>query len=195
MANEEMRGIVGGQGGHGGQHGGGFVVRMMTDEQIQQLRKQISIYAVLTEQLIEMYYAVLASQEPTAAAGPSPLRSLYNPLLGPGGAKLTARQRWSPSPVQLEILETIFRQGHGSPCKQKIKEITAEVARHGRVSETNVYNWFQNRRARLKRKQQQQQAATVHSNSSTRMITNLDKDYHDNINVLMVDNYSNNSTQ
>jgi len=70
-----------------------------------------------------------------------------------GGHKIAARQRWTPTPVQLQILETIFDQGHGTPSKQKIKEITHELTQHGQISETNVYNWFQNRRARSKRKQ------------------------------------------
>lgn len=70
------------------------------------------------------------------------------------GHKITSRQRWTPTPVQLQILERIFDQGNGTPTKQKIKEITSELSQHGQISETNVYNWFQNRRARSKRKQQ-----------------------------------------
>lgn len=70
-----------------------------------------------------------------------------------GGHKITARQRWTPTQMQLQILESIFDQGNGTPSKQKIKDITAELSQHGQISETNVYNWFQNRRARSKRKQ------------------------------------------
>jgi len=69
------------------------------------------------------------------------------------GHKITARQRWTPTPLQLQILERIFEEGNGTPSKQKIKEITIELGKHGQISETNVYNWFQNRRARSKRKQ------------------------------------------
>lgn len=76
-----------------------------------------------------------------------------DPLIVPGGHKITARQRWQPTPMQLQILENLFDQGNGTPSKQKIKEITAELSHHGQISETNVYNWFQNRRARSKRKQ------------------------------------------
>uniref|UniRef100_A0A452XJ87 Homeobox domain-containing protein n=1 Tax=Aegilops tauschii subsp. strangulata TaxID=200361 RepID=A0A452XJ87_AEGTS len=55
--------------------------------------------------------------------------------------------------MQLQILESIFDQGNGIPSKQKIKDITAELSQHGQISETNVYNWFQNRRTRSKRKE------------------------------------------
>lgn len=65
--------------------------------------------------------------------------------------------------MQLQILERIFEQGNGTPSKQKIKEITSELSQHGQISETNVYNWFQNRRARSKRKQQ---VAATNNNES-----------------------------
>lgn len=79
----------------------------------------------------------------------------YNdPLMTSGSHKISARPRWTPAPTQLQILENIFDQGHGTPNKEKIKEITVELSQHGPISETNVYNWFQNRRARSKRKQQ-----------------------------------------
>lgn len=83
------------------------------------------------------------------------LGGLYaDPMMSSIGHKMTARQRWTPTPVQLQILERIFDQGTGTPSKQKIKEITEELSQHGEIAEQNVYNWFQNRRARSKRKQQ-----------------------------------------
>lgn len=83
------------------------------------------------------------------------LGNMYcDPLLGSSGHKIASRQRWTPTAMQLQILERIFDQGTGTPSKEKIKEITAELSQHGQISETNVYNWFQNRRARSKRKQQ-----------------------------------------
>ncbi|MCO5563997.1 hypothetical protein L7F22_017652 [Adiantum nelumboides] len=59
-----------------------------------------------------------------------------------------------PGQTQLQILEKLFQQGNGAPSKQRIKEISMELSQYGQISETNVYNWFQNRRARTKRKQQ-----------------------------------------
>lgn len=56
--------------------------------------------------------------------------------------------------MQLLILERNLNEGNGNPNKQKIKEITSEMRQHGSISKTNVYNWFQNRRARSKRRQQ-----------------------------------------
>lgn len=56
--------------------------------------------------------------------------------------------------MQLQSLERIFEAETGTPSKEKIKEITADLTKHGQISETSVYNWFQNRRARSKGKQQ-----------------------------------------
>jgi hypothetical protein len=78
----------------------------------------------------------------------------YDPLAGTPNHKTTARQRWTPSQNQLQILERLFDQGNGTPHKTRLKEITAELSQHGQIAETNVYNWFQNRKARAKRKQQ-----------------------------------------
>ncbi|CAL5371309.1 unnamed protein product [Camellia sinensis] len=82
------------------------------------------------------------------------LGNLYcDPLMTSVGHKISGRQRWTPTPVQLQILERLFDQGNGTPSKQKIKDITSDLSQHGQISKSNVYHWFQNRRARSKRKQ------------------------------------------
>ncbi|GER26233.1 WUSCHEL-related homeobox 8 [Striga asiatica] len=135
----------------GGVVGGGMFVKVMTDEQMEVLRKQIAVYATICEELVELHKS-LTSQNDLAGVR---LGNLYcDPLIASGAHKISGRQRWTPTPMQLQILERIFDQGIGTPSKQKIKEITAELSQHGQISETNVYNWFQNRRARSKRKQQ-----------------------------------------
>ncbi|KAG8489251.1 hypothetical protein CXB51_017274 [Gossypium anomalum] len=144
-------------------NGGVMYVKVMTDEQLETLREQIAVYAAICEQLVEMHKNLTAQQDLAGLSLSFPLILLYacgrlgslycDPLMTSAGHKITARQRWTPTPVQLQILERIFDQGTGTPSKQKIKEITSELSQHGQISETNVYNWFQNRRARSKRKQ------------------------------------------
>ncbi|GMN28687.1 hypothetical protein TIFTF001_002140 [Ficus carica] len=104
------------------------------------------------------------------------LGNLYcDPLMTSAGHKITARQRWTPTPVQLQILESMFEQGNGTPTKQKIKDITSELSQHGQISETNVYNWFQNRRARSKRKQQNAAPNNAESEVETEVESPKDK--------------------
>ncbi|MBA0847146.1 hypothetical protein Goshw_013453 [Gossypium schwendimanii] len=136
-------------------NGGVMYVKVMTDEQLETLREQIAVYAAICEQLTQcLAIEKLKEKETIICLAGGRLGNLYcDPLMTSAGHKITARQRWTPTPVQLQILERIFDQGTGTPSKQKIKEITSELSQHGQISETNVYNWFQNRRARSKRKQ------------------------------------------
>lgn len=97
-----------------------------------------------------------------------------DPLMASGGHKISSRQRWTPTPVQLQILERIFEAGTGTPSKEKIKEITAELIQHGQINETNVYNWFQNRRARSKRKQQSVAPSGSVNNAESEVETEVD---------------------
>ncbi|KAI8029693.1 WUSCHEL-related homeobox 8 [Camellia lanceoleosa] len=151
---EEVMNNGGGGGGNSSNNSsnGGMFVKVMTDEQMEILRKQIAAYATICENLVEMHKSLTSHPDLLSGAR---LGNLYcDPLVTSVGHKITGRQRWTPTPVQLQILERMFEQGNGTPSKQKIKEITTELSQHGQISETNVYNWFQNRRARSKRKQQ-----------------------------------------
>ncbi|CAK8569186.1 unnamed protein product [Lathyrus sativus] len=130
--------------------GGSLYVKVMTDEQLELLRQQISVYTTISDQLIQMHKSITTQHDLAGLR----LGNLYcDPLMACSGHKISSRQRWTPTPLQLQILERIFDEGNGTPSKQKIKDIATELGQHGQISETNVYNWFQNRRARSKRKQ------------------------------------------
>lgn len=137
-------------------------VKVMSEEQMEILRKQISVYATICEQLVEMHKAITCHEEIAGVRmGNNAYGYGFDPLMASCGHKITARQRWTPTPLQLQILERIFEEGNGTPTKNKIKDITFQLSRHGPISETNVYNWFQNRRARSKRKQLTPNTATT----------------------------------
>ncbi|GKU98172.1 hypothetical protein SLEP1_g11206 [Rubroshorea leprosula] len=130
---------------------GGIVI---TEEQMELLRKQIAAFVVISEQLAEMYRTINVHQGLYGVmlgnpyCGPEVASSAGHPVI-----QISVRQRWNPTPKQLQILETIYEQGQGTPSKHTIKEITAQLIQFGQVTESNVYNWFQNRRARSKKKQ------------------------------------------
>ncbi|KAG8654501.1 hypothetical protein MANES_05G124300v8 [Manihot esculenta] len=130
--------------------GGGLGVKVMTDEQMEMLRKQISVYATICESLVQLHKTISAQQD---FAGMRSANLYSDPFLSYAFHKVPSRQRWAPKPAQLEILESMFEQSNTTPDRQRIREITIQLAEHGPISETNVYNWFQNRRARSKRKQ------------------------------------------
>ncbi|KAL3538221.1 hypothetical protein ACH5RR_001587 [Cinchona calisaya] len=130
----------------------------MTEEQMEILRRQIAAYATICEQLEDLYRSLTTQNDPSCN---SMLRNnpyCCTPLMTTSSYlghnhKLPRRQRWNPTAQQLQILERIFDQGNETPSKEKVKDITSELAKHGQIAETNVYNWFQNHRARMKKKQ------------------------------------------
>lgn len=75
--------------------------------------------------------------------------------------RISSRQRWTPTSTQLQILESLYEEGSGTPNRRRIREIATGLSEHGQITETNVYNWFQNRRARSKRKQPQTTTTTT----------------------------------
>ena len=61
---EELGGVsVGGDANRGGIINRVLYVKVMTDEQLEILRTQIAVYAVITEQLVEMHKAITAQQD------------------------------------------------------------------------------------------------------------------------------------
>ncbi|MCO5597421.1 hypothetical protein L7F22_051499 [Adiantum nelumboides] len=81
----------------------------------------------------------------------------------------TPRPRWCPTQEQIQILESIFNSGTTTPSRDMIVDIAAQLRKYGTIAEANVFYWFQNRKARAKRKLQPPAAAagatTLHTPS------------------------------
>ncbi|KAI9128800.1 hypothetical protein K1719_000283 [Acacia pycnantha] len=131
--------------------------KVMSDEQIETLRMQIASFNSISFMLAGSHNRRLTFHPPLPDL-PLPEVEVENtqqeePLTLHGGQ----RRRWTPTREQIEILESLFKDGEGShPNKEKIKEITTVLSQHGQVSDANVYNWFQYRHARLRKKMHDQ---------------------------------------
>ena len=86
-------------------------------------------------------------------AYPAPIYSKDN--------RVPSAPRWNPTPAQLARLEELFATGMGTPNGDLRTQITEELAKLGQINEANVYNWFQNKKARMKKKQQEELAAAA----------------------------------
>ncbi|GMP31972.1 hypothetical protein CsSME_00005952 [Camellia sinensis var. sinensis] len=137
----------------------GVLVKVMTNEQLEILRKQIATYATICDQLVQMHKSLSSHSDLTGAR----LGNLYcDPLMTSVGHKISGRQRWTPTPVQLQILERLFDQGNGTPSKQKIKDITSDLSQHGQISSSMLQHqtvqnqkWRQRLNHLMKRRQSQ----------------------------------------
>ncbi|KAL8058758.1 hypothetical protein ABFX02_03G041900 [Erythranthe guttata] len=65
----------------------------------------------------------------------------------PGGT------RWNPTQEQIGILEMLYGNGMRTPNANQIEQITAQLAKYGKIEGKNVFYWFQNHKARERQKQ------------------------------------------
>ncbi|KAL7155028.1 hypothetical protein ABFS83_03G046200 [Erythranthe nasuta] len=65
----------------------------------------------------------------------------------PGGT------RWNPTQEQIGILEMLYGNGMRTPNAHQIEQITAQLAKYGKIEGKNVFYWFQNHKARERQKQ------------------------------------------
>nr|CAD1835229.1 unnamed protein product [Ananas comosus var. bracteatus] len=129
------------------------VMTVMTDVQMEELRRQIAAYAAVAEQLLDMYNkrTVVARHHPFPREMLTGTPNYSDTPTKSGVHKIPARKRWTPLPKQLNALKGIFDKCRGVPNQKEIKEIALQLSQHGPISEANVSNWFQNRRARMRR--------------------------------------------
>lgn len=95
---------------------------------------------------------------------------------GPGGS------RWNPTKEQINMLESLYRQGLRTPTAEQIQQITTRLRVYGHIEGKNVFYWFQNHKARQRQKQKQESFAYfnrfLHSSP-------VFSPYHHNGNMLM----------
>ena len=143
----------------------------MTERQLYAFRQQIAAYAHICQQLLQVT-SVQAHQQTayqkrqvdtSIAQRPQVLSSVAHKMPGDHGSsgggrgadKSARGARWTGTPKHYEILEQMFQNGQAPPVREELTRITAELAKHGTIGESNVYNWFQNRRSREKKIQAQ----------------------------------------
>lgn len=148
----------------------------MTERQLYAFRQQIAAYAHICQQLLQIT-TVSATQQtprqremrhevpgatganwgasvPVTAPASAPLSSSNHSSGKTRGEDKQARgPRWTGTPTQYEILEDLFQKGEQPPVRDRLTELTEMLKQHGPVQESNVYNWFQNRRSREKKLQ------------------------------------------
>jgi len=143
----------------------------MTERQLYAFRQQIAAYAHICQQLLQVTsvqaHQQTAYQKRQVDSGisqrPQVLSSVAHKMPGDHGSsgggrgadKSARGVRWTGTPKHYEILEQMFQNGQAPPVREELTRITAELAKHGTIGESNVYNWFQNRRSREKKIQAQ----------------------------------------
>ncbi|GER40197.1 WUSCHEL-related homeobox [Striga asiatica] len=71
--------------------------------------------------------------------------------------------RWNPTQEQIGILEMLYRSGMRTPNAHQIEQITAQLAKYGKIEGKNVFYWFQNHKARERQKQKRNSLGLTHS--------------------------------
>ncbi|KAH7351674.1 hypothetical protein KP509_19G009000 [Ceratopteris richardii] len=85
----------------------------------------------------------------------------------------TPRPRWCPTQEQIQILESLFNSGTTTPSRDMIVDIAAQLRKYGSIAEANVFYWFQNRKARAKRKLQPAYNPATQNTPSTQPTSTL----------------------
>ncbi|MED6156974.1 hypothetical protein PIB30_019096 [Stylosanthes scabra] len=76
--------------------------------------------------------------------------------------------RWSPTPIQLLVLEELYRQGTKTPSAEQIQQIASQLRRFGKIEGKNVFYWFQNHKARERQKRRRREMEESMAASSTK---------------------------
>ena len=147
----------------------------MTEQQKYALRQQIASYAHICQQLLQLTHEAAQRDLQLSARGEydthhasssykekqpkkeKPHKERKTPasiFSNTGVYSVPGKVRWQPTTAQFERLEQMFAIDTTTPQREHLKQVTEELSMLGPIAECNVYNWFQNKKARLKKREQ-----------------------------------------
>ena len=150
----------------------------MTEQQKYALRQQIASYAHICQQLLQLTHEAALRDLQMSARGEYDRHATHASSAYPrekqpkkekphkerktpasifsntGVYSVPGKVRWQRTTAQLERLEQLFAIDTTTPRGEKLKQVTEELSALGPIQECNVYNWFQNKKARLKKREQ-----------------------------------------
>lgn len=88
---------------------------------------------------------------------------------------MTGHTRWSLTPEQLMILQEMYRKGLTNPNAAQLQRVTDHLSFFGKIETKNVFYWFQNHKAREKKK------FLMQMNQQQQMSMNNDLDCSNNL--------------
>jgi hypothetical protein len=150
----------------------------MTEQQKYALRQQIASYAHICQQLLQLTHEAALRDLQMSARGEYDRHATHASSAYPrekqpkkekphkerktpasifsntGVYSVPGKVRWQPTTAQFERLEQLFAIDTTTPARENLKQVTEELSALGPIQECNVYNWFQNKKARLKKREQ-----------------------------------------
>lgn len=81
------------------------------------------------------------------------------PSSGSSSPSAANNSRWNPTKEQINILESLYKEGIRTPSAEQIQQITDRLKAFGQIEGKNVFYWFQNHKARQRQKQKQETMA------------------------------------
>ena len=150
----------------------------MTEQQKYALRQQIASYAHICQQLLQLTHEAALRDLQMSARGEYDRHATHASSAYPrekqpkkekphkerktpasifsntGVYSVPGKVRWQPTTAQFERLEQLFAIDTTTPQRENLKQVTEELSALGPIQECNVYNWFQNKKARLKKREQ-----------------------------------------
>ena len=147
----------------------------MTEQQKYALRQQIASYAHICQQLLQLTHEAALRDLQMSARGEYDRHATHASSAYPrekqpkkekphkerktpasifsntGVYSVPGKVRWQSTTAQLERLEQLFAIDTTTPRGEKLKQVTEELSALGPIQECNVFNWFQNKKSRLKK--------------------------------------------